>query len=176
MKSPNCGVKLFLCECRGPRLEWSSAVQWEEGRLAVKSVTARPPSFHNDRQWVPRNIWTKVASLAIYGEGDVLFCFFPPRAWQVPTLLFGEAGLTHSCREASELQAKQLRELTAKALPGVRHCSTTGTTLVCTDGHTVYPVHRVVHVPVANPNLSAGFPVSSHYKCSNLTIPAFILL
>lgn len=93
MKSPNCGVKLFLCECRGPRLERSSAVQREEGRLAGKSVTARPPSFHNARQWVPRNIWTKVASLAIYGEGDVLFCFFPQRAWQCPPCCLGRQGL-----------------------------------------------------------------------------------
>ena len=88
MKCPNCGVKLLLCECRGPYLEGSSAVQWEEGAVA----TARSSSFYNARQGEPRNGWTKVTSLVICGEGDPLPFPFFSASTAVPTSLFGEAG------------------------------------------------------------------------------------
>lgn len=66
--------------------------------------------------------------------------------------------------------------MAAEALPGVSQHRTTGMTLICTDHHTDCPVHRVMHVPAVNPTLSSGFPISSHYRCPNLTVPTFTLL
>lgn len=135
---------------------------WCNGRkggwgLAFKFVNLRSPSFYNASHWVPRKGWTKVASLVIWGEEDSLLCPFPQKAQQCPLCSGG-------------------REVTAKALPAVSQHSTTGTTLISTACHTDCPVHKAVRVSIANPVLSAGFPISSHYTCSNFTIPTFILL
>lgn len=55
MKCPGCGVKLFLCEFRGPHLEGSRAVQWDEERLGDnKFVAVRSPSSYNTRKQVGR--------------------------------------------------------------------------------------------------------------------------
>lgn len=95
---------------------WNGAVQCNGRKggwgLACKSVTARPPGFYNTRQRVPRNGWTKFDNL--WG-GRCAILPFPQRLWQCPHCCLGRQGFTHSCREASELQAKQLRELTVKS-------------------------------------------------------------
>lgn len=64
MKCPNCGVELFLCECRGPHLEGSSAVQWDEERQGQsKFVAIRSSSSYNTGQWVRRETCYSVVFL-----------------------------------------------------------------------------------------------------------------
>lgn len=103
MKCPNCGVKLFLCECRGPHLEGSSAVQWDEGRLG------------HGQQICGCEVPQLLQHWAEGGEGDLLFCCFPQTVQQCPPCCGGD------------------RELTAKVLPGVNHHRTPGMTLIGTD-------------------------------------------
>lgn len=140
-KCPNCGGKLFLCECRGPHLEGSSAVQWDEERLGhSKFVVVRSSSSYNTGQQVGRET-----------------CCSPSDSVAIPTLLWGRQGSGKSF-------ARSTSKKTGTVLPGVNQCSTPDRMLICT-GHC--SVCRTV--PVVNPILSAGFPVSSHYRCSSLT-------
>lgn len=132
--------------------------RWEAG----KSVSARFPSSYTIEEWGSNDGWTEVASFVTFGMGVALLCSFPHRVQQSTIWLFGDTGFaTCDCRGSTLLQEKQFQELTAKARPGVSQHVAIGTTLICANCQTDSPVHKTVHVPAVNPNLSIGFPVPS---------------
>lgn len=100
----------------------------------------------------------QLASLAICGEVDLPFCPVPQRTQQCPPCCSRRQGV--DCKSSAWSKSMQ------------HHWHNIDLCRPSWD----YPMHRLVQVAADNPILSAAFPVSSHYRCSNLTIPTFILL
>lgn len=109
------------------------------------------------RAWLA-NLWLwgppTLTTLGRGWGGRPAVLLFSSDSAAVPTFLWGRQGA--DCKSSSRSKSPQRP----------RHDA---------DWH--WPLHSVYSaVPVANPIPSAGFPVPSHYRCSNLTKSTFILL